>query len=153
MARRSILSQLFRQSAGYVTVFQLFCVEVFPKTLFPGNSSESVSFRQFRYLAAFACFYMSGKFSPRRLFYLCFHCLAFKGNKLLDLDPRRQGWQWCYISLISQPCFYCFDPLVTGGTIYSNGFFVQSLLADRYFHLRKLRLVSLDSVNSAERGI
>ena len=29
-------------------------------------------------------------------------------------------------------------PLVGGGTIYSNGFFVQSVLADRYIHRREM---------------
>ena len=33
-------------------------------------------------------------------------------------------------------------PLEGGGTIYSNGFFVQSIFADRYFHRSELRLVS-----------
>ena len=33
-------------------------------------------------------------------------------------------------------------PLEGEGTIYSNGFFVQSILADRYIHRRQLRLVS-----------
>ena len=30
----------------------------------------------------------------------------------------------------------CSDSLDGGGTIYSNGFFVQSILADRYIHRR-----------------
>ena len=37
-----------------------------------------------------------------------------------------------------------------GGTIYSNGFFVHSILADRYNHRRELRLVSLESLSSVE---
>ena len=37
-----------------------------------------------------------------------------------------------------------------GGIIYSNGFFVQTILADRYIHRRELRLVSLDSLSSVE---
>ena len=40
-----------------------------------------------------------------------------------------------------------------GGTIYSNGFFVHSILADRYNHRRELRLVSLESLSSVEYGI
>ena len=32
-------------------------------------------------------------------------------------------------------------------------FFVQSILADRYIHRRELRLVSLESLSSAEYGI
>ena len=39
------------------------------------------------------------------------------------------------------------------GTIYSNGFFVQSILADRYIHRRELRLISLESLSSVEYGI
>ena len=37
--------------------------------------------------------------------------------------------------------------------IYSSGFFVQSVLADRYIHRRELRLVSLEGLSSAEYGI
>ena len=33
------------------------------------------------------------------------------------------------------------------------GFFVQSILADRYIHRRGLRLVSLESLSSVEYGI
>ena len=33
------------------------------------------------------------------------------------------------------------------------GFFVQSILADRYIHRRELRLVSLESLSSVEYGI
>ena len=40
-----------------------------------------------------------------------------------------------------------------GGTIYSNGFFVQTNFADRYIHRRELRLVSLESSSSVEYGI
>ena len=29
-------------------------------------------------------------------------------------------------------------PLVVGGTILSNGFFVQTILADRYIHRREM---------------
>ena len=29
-------------------------------------------------------------------------------------------------------------PLGEGGTIYSNGFFVQTILADRYIHRREM---------------
>ena len=37
-------------------------------------------------------------------------------------------------------------PLVGRGTIYSNGFFVQTILADRYIHRRELLVLSLKSV-------
>ena len=40
-----------------------------------------------------------------------------------------------------------------GGTIYSNGFFVQTIFADRYDHRRELRLVSLESWSRIEYGI
>ena len=40
-----------------------------------------------------------------------------------------------------------------GGTIYSNGFFFQTILADRYIHRRELRLVSLETSSSVEYGI
>ena len=36
-------------------------------------------------------------------------------------------------------------PLEGGGTIYSNGFFVQKIFDDRYIHRRELILVSLES--------
>ena len=39
------------------------------------------------------------------------------------------------------------------GTIYSNGFFVQTILADRCIHCRELRPVSLESFSSVEYGI
>ena len=32
------------------------------------------------------------------------------------------------------------------------GFFIQSILADRYIHRRELRLVSLESLSSVEHG-
>ena len=44
-------------------------------------------------------------------------------------------------------------PLEGEGTIYSNGFFVQSILADRYINGRELRLVSLESLSSVEYRI
>ena len=40
-----------------------------------------------------------------------------------------------------------------GGIIYSNGFFVQTTLADRYNHRRELWVVSLKSPSSVEYGI
>ena len=40
-----------------------------------------------------------------------------------------------------------------GGTIYSNGFFVKTILADRYIHRRELRLVSSESSSSVEYRI
>ena len=40
------------------------------------------------------------------------------------------------------------------GNIYSNGFFVvQSFLADRFIHLRELRVVSLESSSSVDYAI
>ena len=49
--------------------------------------------------------------------------------------------------------FWFFVPTpLEGGTIYSNGFFVQSILADRYIHRREVRLVSLESLSSVEYG-
>ena len=45
-------------------------------------------------------------------------------------------------------------PLEGGGNyILKWVFFVQSILADRYFHHRELRLVSLESLSSVEYGI
>ena len=47
-----------------------------------------------------------------------------------------------------------FRPLLRGKEIYTQiGFFVQSILADRHIHRRELRLVSLESLSSAEYGI
>ena len=40
-----------------------------------------------------------------------------------------------------------------GGSIYSTGFFVPSIWADRYIHRRELRLVSLESLSSVKYGI
>ena len=41
-----------------------------------------------------------------------------------------------------------------GEELYTQmGFFVQSVLADRYIHRRKLRPVSLESLSSVEYGI
>ena len=45
---------------------------------------------------------------------------------------------------------FCSDPLVGGGTIYSNGFFVQSILADRYIHRREMWVVASKSSSSVE---
>ena len=39
------------------------------------------------------------------------------------------------------------------GTIYSNGFFVQTILADRYIHRRELWVVALESPSSGEYEI
>ena len=53
-----------------------------------------------------------------------------------------------------QMIYFLFRPLLRGGgTIYSNGFFVQSILADRYIHRRELRLVPLEILSSVEYGI
>ena len=41
-------------------------------------------------------------------------------------------------------------PLVGGRTIYSNVFFVQTILADRYIHRREILVVSLKSSSSVE---
>ena len=41
--------------------------------------------------------------------------------------------------------FFVLTPLVGRGTIYSNGFFVQTILADRYIHRREMWVVSLKS--------
>ena len=53
--------------------------------------------------------------------------------------------------------YFCllFRPLLRGGgeELYTQmGFFVQSILADRYSHRRELRLVSLESLSSVEYG-
>ena len=50
-------------------------------------------------------------------------------------------------------CTYCSDPLEGGGTIYSNGFFVQSISTDRYNHRTELGVVSLKSPSSVEYRI
>ena len=54
-----------------------------------------------------------------------------------------------YIKLIFVP-----TPLEGGGEELCTqmGFFVQSILADRYIHRRELRLVSLESLSSVEYG-
>ena len=45
-------------------------------------------------------------------------------------------------------------PPLEGEELYTQmGFFVQSILADRYIHRRELRLVSLESLSSVEYGI
>ena len=44
-------------------------------------------------------------------------------------------------------------PLEGGGLYTQMGFFVQTILADRYIHHRELRLVSLESSPSVEYGI
>ena len=48
-------------------------------------------------------------------------------------------------------------PLGGGGggeELYNQmGFFVQTILADRYIHRRKMRLVSLEGLSSVEYGI
>ena len=49
--------------------------------------------------------------------------------------------------------YLCSDPSREGGgSIFSDGFFVQTILADRYIHGRELRLVSLESLSSVEYG-
>ena len=40
-----------------------------------------------------------------------------------------------------------------GGTIYSIGFFVHTILTDRYIHSKELRLVSFENSSSLEYGI
>ena len=48
---------------------------------------------------------------------------------------------------------FCSDPSWGGEELYTRmGFFVQSILADRYIHPRELRLVSLESLSSVEYG-
>ena len=47
-----------------------------------------------------------------------------------------------------------FRPLLRGEELYTQmGFFVQTILADRYIHRRELRLVSLGSLSSVEYKI
>ena len=47
-----------------------------------------------------------------------------------------------------------FRPLLSEEELYTQmGFFVQSILADRYIHRRELRLVSLERLSSAEYEI
>ena len=49
---------------------------------------------------------------------------------------------------------FLFRPLLRGEELYNQlGFFVQSILADRYIHRRELRLLSLESLSSVEYGI
>ena len=50
--------------------------------------------------------------------------------------------------------FFCSHPSRGGGEeLYTQmGFFVQSILADRYIHRRELRLASLESLSSVEHG-
>ena len=50
-------------------------------------------------------------------------------------------------------CSYKFSvptPLVVGGTIYSNGFSYQTILADRYIHRREMWVVSFKSSSNLE---
>ena len=45
--------------------------------------------------------------------------------------------------------FSLFRPLLRGEELYTQmGFFVQTILADRYIHRRESRLVSLESLSS-----
>ena len=49
---------------------------------------------------------------------------------------------------------FLFRPLLRGGELYTQmGFFVQTILADRYIPRRELRLVSLESLSSVEYRI
>ena len=49
--------------------------------------------------------------------------------------------------------FFVPTPL-EGEELYTQmGFFVQTILADRYIHRRELRLVSLESLSSVEYGV
>ena len=45
--------------------------------------------------------------------------------------------EWPFVSVFLY-CFIVPTPLEGGGTIYSNGFFVQTFFADRYIHRREL---------------
>ena len=49
----------------------------------------------------------------------------------------------------------CSDPHFDreGGTIYPTGFFVQTILADRYIHCREIWVVSFKSMYILEYGI
>ena len=61
-----------------------------------------------------------------------------RGKHLIHIDQQKK------ISLIIS--LNCSDPqLWEGGTIYSNGFFVQSFLADRYIHRTEMWVVSSKS--------
>ena len=48
--------------------------------------------------------------------------------------------------------FVVLTPLEGGGTIYSNGFFVQTILTDRYIHRTELWVVSINNPSSVEYG-
>ena len=69
-------------------------------------------------------------------------------NDITDNHFMNHFLNFVFTGLIIVP-----TPLEGEGTIHSNGFFVQSILADRYIHRRELRLVSLESLSSVEYGI
>ena len=45
---------------------------------------------------------------------------------------------------------FVMTPIVGGGTMYSNGFFFQTILADRYIHCKEMWVVSLNISSSVE---
>ena len=54
----------------------------------------------------------------------------------------------------SIPTRLLFRALLRGEELYTQiGFFVQTILGDRYINHRELRLVSLESMSSVEYGI
>ena len=55
--------------------------------------------------------------------------------------------------MYSSDCFIVPTHFSGGGTIYSHGFFVKTILAVRYKHRRELRAVSLKSQSSVEYGV
>ena len=65
-----------------------------------------------------------------------------------------------FFQLKYEPFFSCklkqvfSNNIMWGEELYTQmGFFVQSILADRYIHRRELTLVSLESLSSVEYGI
>ena len=55
-----------------------------------------------------------------------------------------------YMNLQPKISIFVPIPLVGGGSIYSNGFFVQTILADRCIHRREMPVVSLKSSSSVK---
>ena len=68
------------------------------------------------------------------------------------ITPSAVNEETSSVTVESLSSLFVPTPLEGEGTIYSNGFFVQSFSADRYIHRRELRLVSLESLSSAECG-
>ena len=66
---------------------------------------------------------------------------------------RGQKLKYCFKKRILKS-LYLLRPTLVGEELYTQmGFFVQTILADRYNHRRELRVVSLKSPSSVKYGI